>query len=365
MIKKSNLFWTFNFLLGFVLIAFACQTEPQILSTPIPPLESEVADGNYPYTRLSTYGFFEGNVNKLQPAEHVVIYQPVSSLFTDYALKSRFVFFPEGTKAKLVSDDLEFPEGTVIIKNFYYPLDFREPEGERRIIETRLMVHSSNGWEAFPYIWNESQSDAVLKIVGGQTEVSFVDYSGKDQVVNYLIPNKNQCKSCHNIAEQMAPIGVKVKHLNNELEYGSGKINQLDYWTSIGKLEGFEGEAAHPAMINYADENLPLNDRAMAYLDINCAHCHSAEGPASTSGLFLTYDQTDPMKLGINKTPVAAGIGAGKYKFDIAPGLADESIMTHRMSSTKVGVAMPELGRTTVHVEGVALIRDWINSMNP
>jgi uncharacterized repeat protein (TIGR03806 family) len=363
--KKSNLFWTFNFLIGSGLIAFACQNEPQIVSIPILPLESEVADGDYPYKRLSTYGFFEGNVNKLQPTENVVIYKPASSLFTDYALKSRFVFFPEGTKAKLVSDDLEFPKGTVIIKNFYYPIDFREPEGERRIIETRLMVNSSTGWEAFPYIWDESQSDAVLKIVGGQTEVNFIDYSGKDQVVNYLIPNKNQCKSCHNIAEQMVPIGVKVKHLNNELDYGTGEMNQLMHWTSLEKLEGFEGEKAHPSMINYEDSSLPLDDRAMAYLDINCSHCHNAEGPASTSGLFLTYDQTDPMKLGINKTPVAAGIGAGKYKFDIAPGLADESIMTHRMNSTKVGVAMPELGRTTVHVEGVVLIRDWINSMKP
>lgn len=77
--KRSNLFWMFNFLHGFALIAFACQTEPQILPTPIPPLESEVADGYDPYSRLSTDGFFEGNMNKLQPAEHIVIYQLASS----------------------------------------------------------------------------------------------------------------------------------------------------------------------------------------------------------------------------------------------------------------------------------------------
>jgi hypothetical protein len=71
------------------------------------------------------------------------------------------------------------------------------------------------------------------------------------------------------------------------------------------------------------------------------------------------------MKLGVNKTPIAAGIGAGRFKFDVSPGNADESIMTHRMNSKQVGVAMPELGRTTVHQEGVALIRDWINSMKP
>lgn len=134
--------------------------------------------------------------------------------------------------------------------------------------------------------------------------------------------------------------------------------------TESGKLEGFEGEKAHPAMINYEDKNLPLEERAMAFLDINCSPCHSAAGPARTSGLFLTYDQTDPLKLGVNKIPVAAGNGAETFDVDIVPGKADESIITHRMNSTEVGIAMPELGRTTAHKEGVQLIKDWINSMN-
>jgi hypothetical protein len=79
----------------------------------------------------------------------------------------------------------------------------------------------------------------------------------------------------------------------------------------------------------------------------------------------LNYDQTDQMKLGVNKTTMAAGTGAGRFKFDVSPGNAHESIMTHRMNSIQVGVAMPKLGRTTVHNVGVALIRDWINTMKP
>ncbi len=343
---------------------FACQAEKSEEKLAETKLEAEIADGEFPYKRLSTYGFFSGEINELKPAEGVILYKPASSLFTDYALKTRFVYFPEGVKATINDDELNLPKGTTLIKNFYYPADFRKPEGERKIIETRLMIHKETGWEAYPYIWNESQTDAVLKVVGGEIEVKYVDVQGKDQVINYLVPNKNQCKSCHNKSEEMAPIGVKVQHLNNELDFGSGPKNQLAHWTEIGKLEGFQGESAHPAMINYEDSFLPLNDRAMAYLDINCAHCHNAEGPASTSGLFLSYDQTDPMKLGINKTPVAAGFGAGKFKFDIVPGEADESIITHRMNSTQVGVAMPELGRTTIHKEGVELIREWINSLN-
>ncbi|PZX56086.1 putative repeat protein (TIGR03806 family) [Algoriphagus ratkowskyi] len=361
--KTTKIFWGFNLLLALVIVSFACQNEATKTEIAAPVYTDEVASGVFPYERLSTYGFFSGELNQLNPIEEVIPYKPASSLFTDYAMKSRFIFFPEGKKAVLLANEIDYPQGTILIKNFYYPADFRKPEGKRRIIETRLFINEAKGWQGYPYIWDDSQTEAILKVIGGEIEVSFTDYEGKDQVINYIVPNKNQCKTCHNNSENLVPIGVKVQHLNNELEYNTGKNNQLAYWTELDKLEGFEGEKAHPSMINYEDKNLPLDDRAMAYLDINCSHCHSAVGPASTSGLFLSYDQTDPRKLGVNKIPVAAGNGAGTFDFDIVPGKADESILTHRMNSTEVGVAMPELGRTTVHKEGVQLIKNWINGM--
>lgn len=360
--KKFQLGWAITLIGILSVLSFACQKEVQEKASS-EPLQEETADGKFPYKRLSTYGFFQGELNALQPISEVILYEPASSLFTDYALKTRFIYFPKGEKASIADDEFTFPEGTVIIKNFYFPQDYRKPGGERRIIETRLLINGQNGWDAYPYIWNDSQTEALLKVVGGEVEVKFTDLKDEDQVINYLVPNKNQCKTCHNKSEVLVPIGVKVKHLNNEIAYSEGKENQLSHWTELGKLEGFMGKDAHPSMIDYSNESLPLNDRAMAYLDINCSHCHNADGPASTSGLFLTYDQRDPMKLGINKTPVAAGNGAGSFNFDIAPGEADQSILTHRMNSTEVGVAMPELGRTTIHKEGVQLIRDWINSM--
>ena len=326
-------------------------------------LAAEEANGKFPYRRLSTYGFFEGEIAELAPNKNLLPYQPASSLFTDYALKSRFAYLPDGEKAAIKGDELNLPKGTILIKNFYYPADFRKPDGERRIIETRLMIHEESGWEAYPYVWNDSQTDAVLKVVGAEKEVRFIDNSGKEQIINYLVPNKNQCKSCHNKNETLAPLGVQTRHLNHPLNYGQGPKNQLAHWAAIGKLEGFLGPDAHPAVVNYEDQSQALNDRAMAYLDINCSHCHRAEGPASTSGLFLTYGQQDPLKLGIFKTPVAAGKGSGSHTYDIVPGDGDASILLHRMNSTEIGVAMPEIGRTSIHKEGVDLIRTWINQM--
>ncbi len=360
---------TLCFILVLTGFSTSCQNvkEPetnQLSGLPEIALEEETQDGKFPYKRLSTYAFFTGDIKDLQPAERVIFYKPASSLFTDNAFKSRFVFIPEGKKAQLEQNDLSLPLGSVLIKNFYYPSDFRTPEGARKIIETRLMIHEENGWQAYPYVWNESQTDAVLKVVGGEFEVRYVDNEGKDQLINYLVPNKNQCKSCHNKNEVLSPIGFQTKHLNNDLDYGLSKSNQLEYLNVLGKLDGFEGPSAHPSLVDYEDENQALNNRAMAYLDINCAHCHNAAGPASTSGLFLTYDQRDPMKLGINKTPVAAGSGAGSFKFDIVPGKPNESILIYRMNSTQVGVAMPEIGRTTVDQKGLELIKAWIAELD-
>jgi uncharacterized repeat protein (TIGR03806 family) len=340
-----------------------CQSKESNPSTETSPVVEEAATGIYPYRKLSTYDFFEGELKLLKPRKKIVPFQPASSLFTDYALKSRFVLIPEAEKAKITDAEIEFPVGSILIKNFYYPDDFRKPAGEKRIIETRLLIREENGWQGYPYVWNTEQTEAHLKVVGAETEVKFIDESGKDQVINYIVPNKNQCKSCHNQSEVLTPIGAKIQHLNNEFDYITVKENQLEHWMEAGILEGFNGADFYPSMIDYEDQSQALGARAMAYLDINCSHCHNESGPASTSGLFLTFDENDPLKIGIHKTPVAAGKGAGSFKFDIVPGKPDESILIYRMNSNEIGVAMPELGRTTIHREGVELIREWISSL--
>lgn len=334
----------------------------------LPKKIQEISLDAIPFENLSDYGLFQGIIRNLEPNEGVLPYEPASSLFTDYAFKSRFIWIPEGSSAFITEDKegtIQFPDHTVLIKNFFYPIDFSQSEGTRRIIETRLMIKQNGIWEAYPYIWRDDQSDAVYKVAGAEKTVHWNDNKGDHQVINYLIPNKNQCKSCHNTHETMTPIGVKAKHLNHAFEFKDGLKNQLVKWQEIGFLKELKELHLYPKMVDYQDQYSDLELRAKAYLDINCGHCHRAEGPASTSGLFLTYEETDPLRLGINKTPVAAGFGAGSYKFDIVPGNPDASILTYRMETNKVGAAMPEIGRVSTHREGLALIREWIIAMEP
>ncbi len=112
------------------------------------------------------------------------------------------------------------------------------------------------------------------------------------------------------------------------------------------------------------DANAPLELRARAYLDVNCAHCHSPDGPAHTSGLDLRWSQTDPALWGVRKRPVAAGRGSAGYDFAIDPGHPERSILLYRMHSTDPGVMMPELGRQRVDARAVALIQEWISRMD-
>ena len=42
----------------------------------------------------------------------------------------------------------------------------------------------------------------------------------------------------------------------------------------------------------------------------------------------------------------------------------DDSILVYRMEHSDPAIAMPELGRSTVHAEGAALMREWIGAMS-
>src|SRR5665647_167976 len=116
-----------------------------------------------PFEKLSEYHFFKGALKDLVPNNKVLPYDLITILFSDYAQKSRFVWMPEGTSAKYTKDQvLDFPVGTVLIKNFYYSHDFRDEKKGRQIVETRLLVKRKDKWDALDYEWNDEQTEATL-----------------------------------------------------------------------------------------------------------------------------------------------------------------------------------------------------------
>lgn len=288
-----------------------------------------------PPRTLADYGFFDGP-GTTTPAFGVVAYDVASPLFSDHAEKDRYVYTPTPVVAA-VAGVLDFPVGAALIKTFRY--------GDRKI-ETRVLLHQKAGWKGYSYLWNAAGTEAALALAGA--DLSLETPQG---VLAYHVPNANQCKACHFGPDRtMVPIGPKLRNLN--------RGDQLAMLVAAGVLDARPPDA--PATPDYRDDSLPADLRARAYLDANCGHCHAAGYPADTSGLYLNWEETDPLRLGINKRPVAAGKGSGQLQFDVVPGDPEASILIFRMTSTDPGAMMPEIGRSVVHLEGVDLIRTWI-----
>jgi uncharacterized repeat protein (TIGR03806 family) len=230
------------------------------------------------------------------------------------------------------------------------------------MVETRLLVHQETGWEAWPYLWNDEQTEAFYDPAGETKTVSYIDVNGKKITSPYAVPNKNQCKGCHIRGQKMVPIGPAAHQLNRRVTHDGIEKDQLEHWVELGILKGLPAEKPTiPKLAVWDDPSSgSLDRRARAYLEANCGHCHSRRGPASTSGLFLDSKETESGRLGVNKSPVAAGRGAGNLQFDIVPGMPHQSILVFRMKTNDPAIAMPEIGREQVHKEGVALIEEWI-----
>ncbi|MBA3460239.1 MAG: hypothetical protein H0T46_09790 [Deltaproteobacteria bacterium] len=305
---------------------------------------------------LSSYRLFD-DIATQTPAEGVVPYALNTPLFSDYTTKDRFVSLPPGESLAWRDDPDSFvaPTGTIVIKTFSYLADRRMPTGDRRLLETRLLIKQDTGWTGASYVYDEGKpSDAILAIAGAPLSASWIHDDGAARTNAYVVPNKNQCKECHNEHDdKLDLLGPKARHLNTG--------TQLQQLVDLGVVTGAPAAATWPkAVAAYDPGSGTVEQRARAWLDINCAFCHNDRGAARTSGLFLGYQETDALSLGICKPPVAAGRGSGGRAFGIVPGQPDASIMMFRIESTEPDIRMPELGRNLVDAEGASLVRAWI-----
>lgn len=298
-----------------------------------------ITTSGFPAT-LGEYGFFQDAARQV-PAAGVTPYRVQTPLWSDGAEKLRFVFVPPGLKAKAQGDGLlDLPVGSALIKTFKL---------DGRLIETRVLLHRSDGWLALPYQWNAEQTEATLVLAGAR----FPAKTPAGQPISYAIPNKNQCKECHASGGAVTPLGPKARNLSAAWLTAFHQAGRLDAVPAVTRRVPLWEDRA----------KVPVADAARGYLDANCAHCHNPRGAASNSGLFLNWEQSDPVALGIGKRPVAAGRGSGGLEFDIAPGDPAASILYHRMASLEGGVSMPEVGRDSVDPDGLAVVADWIKGM--
>ena len=327
---------------------------------------------------LSGYNLFADSTEPRENSNDGIPYNLITPLFTDYALKYRVIYVPEGKQGAYSNQEvMDFPVGTIIAKTFTMPNDFQNPAAGVVIIETRVVLRREDGGAALPDLWREDVSDAELCLTGGTRALSWIHTDGMERETDYIIPNANDCKTCHGrlkpetgsgqsqLENVVELIGPKARFLNEDNVYDGVTVNQLRYMEQQGILVGVpEDLDSIDTVPDWEDTSLNLEDRAKGYLDINCAHCHRPTGFASNSALFLDYWREVDESYGICKTTVAAGAGSGPYTYDIVPGDASESITPFRMDSNEPEVMMPEIGRTIIHDEGLDLVNEWIDSLS-
>lgn len=287
--------------------------------------------------KLSDYHIFEGKLSDLKPQKDFTFYELATTLFTDYAEKQRLVKIPAGTVIKITGDGLpDFPDGAMLVKTFFYFNDKRNTAKGKRIMETRLLLKNKTGWHAGTYVWNAGQDDAVLAKSAADVNVEWLDGDGRNNSVNYQIPSKKQCGTCHNAGRSIMPIGFKTMNLNIDVIRNNQKINQLTYFIQNAIFNSVN-PASFTTLPDWQNHSSTLAQRARAYIEVNCAHCHSDEGYCSASGFRAGYGLT------LQET------GFSKKR-------------TRIINMMKSG-RMPMIGTTVVHKEGLELIREYANSL--
>jgi len=288
---------------------------------------------------LSDYGIYQGVFNNLTPNSDYHFITLSSSLFVNYAEKQRLIKLPQGTKMTKIGEDLpQFPDGTILVKTFYYYHDVRSPMLGKRIIETRLLIKEADNWNVATYVWNDAQTEAYLHMDGLNTTVNWIAQNGVQKSITYHVPDQNECITCHQHNQKIEPLGPKLRNMNCTITSNHTTLNQLTYFQSKGLLDNFDPNTI-AQLPDYNDTNVPLAERGRAYLEMNCAHCHHPQGYADAAKKRYDFRYTTPL----SQTRISE------------KGTKIWQVM-------KKG-EMPYLGTTTLDQEGVDLIAQYISSL--
>ena len=369
----------------------------------------------YNCPRLDQYGLFKDPADpRKDPNGLGVPFDLNTILFSDYAVKYRFLFLPpdaSGNPQKALYEDhtkcdtisiydcftatLGFPVGTVFAKTFAFRDGANEDVAETRLLIKRQLKDGTPSWVGFAYEWTTDASGhrvANLKIEGDtkaetwnydDPDADVKDATGKPQhyqgsADHYGIPNAGACLQCHSGDDRepgTAPIGLKVRNLNKDHDFGgsTGVVNQLalmqmkamlDLPDDPSKLEKMPKWNVPGSTGETPDSPADKHKRVRAFLEVNCMHCHNPAGGAQNSGLSLdAFNEPMDEGHGICKPPIAAGKAADVGNYDIQPGNASQSILPYRVTSTQPGIKMPPLARTVEDTEFVTLLNDWVNNV--
>ncbi len=312
--------------------------------------------------QLSRTGAF-ADLETLTPEAGIVEYEPNASFWSNGAMKRRWFSVPD------LADTIEFhpeepwrfPVGTTWIKHFEMELEPGNPASRHRV-ETRFLVKTETGSYGLSYAWNEDQTDAqLMENEGERRDLAFQTPEGP-VTRPWTFPSRNACRACHT-KEGGHALSFHTAQLNRDHPYGDDSYHQLRALSEAGYFsEPLTGSPeVLPRLVSPQDDSQPLEARARAYLAVNCAQCHQEGGTALGS-----WDAR--ARLSLEATGLVDGRLAGHHGEDeaarlIVPGDPERSVLLARMQGEDGLTRMPLFGGNVVDESGVALLRDWVESL--
>ena len=288
---------------------------------------------------LSDYNIYQGNPSDLTPTLNYHLIELSSSLFVNYSEKQRLVKLPAGALITKVDNGIpNFPNGTILVKTFYYYKDKRTPNLGKNIIETRLLIKEADMWNVATYVWNSAQTTATLNLNGVSKNVSWIDANGNNKSIKYQVPTEQDCTTCHQKSAIVKPLGPTLMNMNIDVTRNNTVVNQLQNFQSLGLLNDFN-HTQISILPNYNSTSYTTAERGRAYFEMNCAHCHNPAGFPKAAKKRYDFRYTTPLSQ--TRIPQKAG----------------------KINSVIRTREMPWIGTTTLDVEGYAVVQKYLNSL--
>jgi Cytochrome c. len=101
----------------------------------------------------------------------------------------------------------------------------------------------------------------------------------------WYFPSRSDCQACHT-QNGGSVLGLNTRQLNRVHEYGKVKDNQIGVFERLGIFSGPLPKPAREleAFPDWTAKAAPTDTPARAYLDANCAMCHSPGGRGHAGG---------------------------------------------------------------------------------
>jgi uncharacterized repeat protein (TIGR03806 family) len=318
---------------------------------------------------LSETGVFVETAN-MTPASGLIPYSPNVPLWSDGALKTRFMSVPNASGALAPSQQIafaptgtwSFPSGTVFVKTFQLNTDTSNPDVLHRL-ETRLIVRDVNGAVyGVTYKWRPDNSDADLLSSSLYENILITNY-GNVTTQTWYYPSPSDCLQCHTAVANYV-LGVSTRQLNGNFTYSKtgATDNQLRTLNELGLLDPAFNETDitnFEELSSLTNLNAGLQQRARSYLDANCAQCHQ---PGGTGITFDARYDTPLAGQNITNYPASYSLGVDNPCV-IASKDIWRSMIYQRMNTTNSTIKMPPLARQQIDSNAVAVFAGWINSL--